>query len=300
MGANFSSSDSIDSSLRPRLEDIPESCIALVLSYLDPPEICKLARLNRSFHDASSADFIWESKLPSNYRFIARKLKMFEDNDDDGCEDGKKLLDLKGFCLCKKDIFARLSRPNSFDGGTKEVWLDKKTGGVCLAISSKALSITGIDDRRYWNRIPSQESRFQSVAYLLQIWWFEVDGELEFKFPVGTYGLFFRLHLGRSYKKRGRRMCNLEQIHGWDLRPVRFQLKTSDSKRSESQQHYLDKPGRWVLYHAGDFVVEDSNKMTKIKFSAAQIDCTHIKGGVCVDSVFIYPQAIANEVTEVL
>jgi hypothetical protein len=29
-----------------------------------------------------------------------------------------------------------------------------------MSISSRALSITGIDDRRYWNFIPSDESRY--------------------------------------------------------------------------------------------------------------------------------------------
>ncbi|CAO1945318.1 unnamed protein product [Urochloa humidicola] len=38
----------------------------------------------------------------------------------------------------------------------------------------------------------------QSVAYLRQIWWFEVVGEVDFCFPVGTYSLYFRVHLGSS------------------------------------------------------------------------------------------------------
>ncbi|KAL9142050.1 hypothetical protein ABFS82_14G143400 [Erythranthe guttata] len=136
---------------RPKLEDIPESCIALVLSHLDPPEIAKLARLNRAFRAASSADFIWVPKLPSNYPYILALLS------DQGLGD-------KG----KKDIYARLCRPTPFDGGTKEVWIDKRTGGVCLAISSKALVITGIDDRRYWNHIPTNESR-ENYCHL-EIW----------------------------------------------------------------------------------------------------------------------------------
>ncbi|GAB4844431.1 hypothetical protein Ancab_037795 [Ancistrocladus abbreviatus] len=292
MGAGISSANSINGDsddltpIRLKLGDIPESCIALVLSYLDPADICKLARLNRAFHGASTADFIWESKLPSNYLFIIEKILV---DDDD------KLIG----SWSKKEIFARLSRPVSFDGGTKELWLDKKTGGVCLSISSKALTITGIDDRRYWNHIPMDESRFKTVAYLHQIWWFEVGGELEFKFPVGTYTLFFRLQLGRSSKKRGRRVCDLEQIHGWDIRPVRFQLTTSDGQHAVSQR-YLDNPGSWVLYHAGDFVIEDPHRLAKIKFSAAQIDCTHIKGGLCVDSVLIYPKSIAKELGSIL
>ncbi|KAI3510446.1 hypothetical protein L1887_17445 [Cichorium endivia] len=32
------------------------------------------------------------------------------------------------------------------------------TGGVCVPVSSKALTITGIGDRRYWNDVPSDES----------------------------------------------------------------------------------------------------------------------------------------------
>lgn len=96
---------------RPKLEDIPESCIALVLTYLDPPEIAKLARVNRAFRAASSADFIWVPKFPSNYNFILTKLS------DQG------LLD-KG----KKDIYGGLCRPNFFDGGTKVCVFSRKFG----------------------------------------------------------------------------------------------------------------------------------------------------------------------------
>ncbi|GJR14539.1 hypothetical protein Tco_0797191 [Tanacetum coccineum] len=45
-----------------------------------------------------------------------------------------------------------------------EFWVDKRTGGVCLSIGSKALSITGIDDQRYWNYILTNESRRLSVS----------------------------------------------------------------------------------------------------------------------------------------
>ncbi|XP_048333364.2 F-box protein PP2-A13 [Ziziphus jujuba] len=280
MGANMSGGvTDMEGVVKPRLGDIPESCVALVLMYMDPPEICKLARLNRAFRGASSADFIWESKLPSNYRFIIEKV--FQET---------KMVDNLG----KREIYARLCKPNSFDGGTKEISLDKSTGGICLFISSKALTITGIDDRRYWNFISTEDSRFQTVAYLQQTWWFEVDGELEFQFPAGKYSLFFRLQLGKSSKRLGRRVCNSEHVHGWDIKPVRFQLTTSDGQQAVSQS-YLDNPGNWINYHAGDFVVEDPNALMKIKFSATQIDCTHTKGGVCVDAVVICPSDEGKE-----
>ncbi|KAK4415961.1 F-box protein PP2-A13 [Sesamum alatum] len=263
---------------RPKLEDIPESCIALVLSYLDPPEIAKLARLNRAFRAASSADFIWVPKLPSTYPHILSKL-----SDQGGAGD-------KG----KKDVYGRLCRPSPFDGGTKEVWIDKRTGGVCLEISSKALTITGIDDRRYWNHIQTDESRFQTIAFLQQIWWLEVEGNLEFPFPPGTYSLFFRLQLGRASKRLGRRVCNSDNVHGWDIKPAQFQLKTQDGQHAVSRC-MLGNLGTWVHYHVGDFVVEDPNLLTNIKFSLTQIDCTHTKGGLCVDSVLICPSSLGKE-----
>ncbi|XP_062074208.1 F-box protein PP2-A12-like [Humulus lupulus] len=277
MGLGFSlllNSDpdgSMGSQSKPGLGDLPESCVASIMGYLEPTEICQLAKLNRVFRGASMADFVWESKLPSNYRILVQKL----------------LGDSLGN-LGKREIYARLCRPNTYDDDTKKVWLDKSTGGVCLSVASKGLSITGIDDRRYWNYIPTEESRFQTVAYLQQIWWFEVDGEVEFPFPPGTYSLYFRLQLGRASKRFGRRVCNTERVHGWDLKPVRFQLWTSDGQ-SATSQFFLTEPGRWNLYRAGDFVVDNAHVSTKIKFSMTQIDCTHTKGGLCLDSVMIIP-----------
>ncbi|GMN73703.1 hypothetical protein TIFTF001_054348 [Ficus carica] len=281
MGANVSASiaDEEGGPQRPRLGDIPENCVALVLMSLDPPDVCRFAQLNRAFRAASSADFIWESKLPSNYGFIIGRV--FED---------KTLVEKLG----KREIYARLCRPISFDAGSKEIWLDNSTGGVFLSISSKALRITGIDDRRYWNFISFKESRFETVAYLQQTWWLEVEGEIEFQFPAGHYSIFIRLQLGRPYKRLGRRVCNLEHAHGWDIKPVKFQLTSSDGQRDVSQC-CLDNPGTWVNYHVGSFFVEDPDTLMKIKFSVTQIDCTHTKGGVCVDSVLICPGSLGKE-----
>ncbi|KAL3645635.1 hypothetical protein CASFOL_010815 [Castilleja foliolosa] len=281
MGSSFSflarsGGPAIGTSPGTGLGDLPESCLASVLVYLDPPQICRMAMMNRAFNGASSADFVWESKLPLNYKDVIDKV--FE-KDDGLCKD-----------LCKRDIYFRLCRPNSFDGGTKKVWLDKSTGKTCMLVSSNGLAITGIDDRRYWSRIPTEESRFSSVAYLQQIWWFEVDGEIDFPFPVGSYSLFFRLQLGHTHKWFGRRVCNSEHVHGWDKKPVRFQLSTSDGQQA-TKECYLKEQGRWINYHAGDFVVSNNSlcKSVKVKFSMTQIDCTHTKGGLCVDSVLIYP-----------
>ncbi|KAK8957000.1 F-box protein PP2-A13 [Platanthera zijinensis] len=261
------------------LGDLPESCIAEVMLHLDPPTICKLAKLSRTFRRAASGDFVWRAKLPSNHQYLLEKV----------ADEGER-----GDLLSKKEIYARLCRHNPFDGGTKELRLEKSTGRLCVSISSKALLITGIDDRRYWKYLPTGESRFLSVAYLHQIWWFEVIGEINFCFPPGTYSLYFRLHLGRPSTRLGRRLCDGENIHGWDIKPVRFQLWTSDGQHALCQC-YLDDRGCWIRYHVGDFKVGSANTPMKVKFSMKQIDCTHTKGGLCVDSVLIYPKELRSD-----
>lgn len=270
----------------PGLGDIPESCVACVFLYLSPPEICNLARLNRAFRGAASSDAVWEAKLPSNYLHLLQLL-----SHPDACET-----------LCKKDIFALLSRPHPFDDGNKLVWVDRYAGTVCMSISAKGMAITGIEDRRYWNWIPTEESRFNVVAYLQQIWWFEVDGTVTFPFPPDIYTVTFRIHLGRFSRRLGRRVSHFDHTHGWEIKPVRFELSTSDGQQASSECFLDDtrqddangsyKRGSWIEYKVGEFLVRESNPPTEVRFSMKQIDCTHSKGGLCVDSVSIMPSEL--------
>ncbi|KAI4311699.1 hypothetical protein MLD38_036573 [Melastoma candidum] len=256
------------------LGDLPESCAASILGYLEPTDVCRLGGLNRAFRGASWADVVWEAKLPENYGVIVEKVF-----------GGLA----RGGGLCKREIYTALCGGSTFDGGTKRVWLDKFTGRICLSVCAKGLVITGVDDRRYWNYISTTESRFSEVAYLQQTWWLQAEGEVEFPFPKGNYSIFFRLQLGRTARRfPGRRVCETEHVHGWDKKPVQFQLSTSDG-HSASSQCFLANPGKWVNYHVGDFIVRSHDAPTKVKFSLTQIDCTHTKGGLCIDSLLICP-----------
>ncbi|XP_060201337.1 F-box protein PP2-A15-like isoform X2 [Lycium barbarum] len=276
MGASLSSlTDNESTRGKPSLGDIPENCVECVFMYLNPPEICNLARLNRAFRRAASSDAVWDSKLRVNAHQLL-----------DVLPQRKKY---EGFS--KKDIFALLSRPVAFDDGNKEVWLDRISGRICMSISTKAMLITSGEDRRHWNWFPTDESRFHVVAYCQQVWWFEVGGSVKFPFPPDVYTLTFRVHLGKFYKRLGRRVCNFEHTHGWDLGPVRYELSTSDGQHivSESSIHDSDQGGNWIEYKVGEFIVSRSDPATEVRFSMKQIDCTHSKGGLCVDSVSIVP-----------
>jgi len=137
------------------------------------------------------------------------------------------------------------------------------------------------------------------VAYLQQIWWFEVDGVVRFPLPPDVYTLIFRLRLGKFSKRIGRRVTNFEHTHGWDIKPVRFEFTTSDGQQAtaeccldDTEQDEMEgshKRGCWVEYKVGEFIVTDSESAPEVRFSMKQIDCTHSKGGLCVDSVSVIP-----------
>lgn len=111
MGAGISGllDDEKLSSGRPSktgLGDLPENCLALVLTHLDPVEISKMGRVNRTFHQASLTDLVWEQKLPQNYQILVRNYHL---DDDESCT------------LTKKQMFARLCRPNHFGSSSNKV-----------------------------------------------------------------------------------------------------------------------------------------------------------------------------------
>jgi hypothetical protein len=96
------------------LGDLPENCVAEVLLRLDPLEICRMARLSRTFRGAASGDGVWESKLPRNY---ARLLAIAAAGDGERGQAAGSAPEAEP--LPKKELYARLCRRNRFDGGKK-------------------------------------------------------------------------------------------------------------------------------------------------------------------------------------
>lgn len=103
MGLGFSSFISYSTgSSGPTLGGLPESCVASIIRYMDPPQICQLTTFNRAFNVASSTDFFGESKFASNYHLILNKI--FDNFPID---------------LGKFDIYVPLCSLNDLDKGTK-------------------------------------------------------------------------------------------------------------------------------------------------------------------------------------
>ncbi|KAG5556724.1 hypothetical protein RHGRI_007105 [Rhododendron griersonianum] len=107
---------------------------------------------------------------------------------------------------------------------------------------------------------PFDGSRFNVVAYLQQIWWFEVDGVVKFPFPADIYTLSFRIHLGRFSKRLGQRVCYFEHTHGWEIKPPRV----SEGRRRRLS-HALPPP--LILPHADDLSTPSISLLLPLPFT---------------------------------
>ena len=99
------------------LPDLPEACIATILSCLPPREVAKAACVSKSYHLASQSDSVWDSLLPPGYMDMLDLIS-----------------DPKPVFKSKKDIYNYLTTPKFFAEGTKVRFVILSTPQFCLSL----------------------------------------------------------------------------------------------------------------------------------------------------------------------
>ncbi|GAB2218533.1 hypothetical protein Droror1_Dr00001760 [Drosera rotundifolia] len=152
--------------------DLPEGCIAVVISFTSARDACRLATVSRIFKSAADSDPVWIRFLPADYEAILAR-----------CEEGGTMV-----VDSKKELYRRLvERPLIVDGGRKAFRLDKETGKKCYMIAARDLRIVWSDTPRYWKWSSLPESRFSEVAELISVCWLEIVGKMHTSlFSAGT------------------------------------------------------------------------------------------------------------------
>lgn len=107
------------------LPDLPEACIATILSCLPPREVAKAAYVCRSYHLASQSDSVWASLLPPGH------MDMLE-----------LITDPKPVFKSKKDIYNYLTTPKFFAGGTKVCFVLLSSPEVYLSLYVRTPSMS--------------------------------------------------------------------------------------------------------------------------------------------------------------
>ncbi|KAJ1409310.1 Phloem protein 2-like [Sesbania bispinosa] len=141
-------------------ENLPEGCIANVLSFTTPRDVARLSLVSSTFRSAAESDVVWDRFLPSEYHNVISQSSAANSS-------------LKS----KKHLFLNLCQePLLVDDGKMSFQLDKVNGEKCYMLSARILFIVWGDTPRYWRWISLPESRFSEVAELVSVCWLEIRG----------------------------------------------------------------------------------------------------------------------------
>ncbi|XP_023637633.1 putative F-box protein PP2-B12 isoform X2 [Capsella rubella] len=139
--------------------DLPEECIAVMISFTSPYDACRISTVSRLLRTAADSNTAWERFLPSDSRmYMDHSLSTFSN----------------------KQLFFRLCEsPLLIDDGRKSFWMEKRRGKKCWMLSARKLEITWVDSPEFWIWISTPDSRFEEVAGLLAVCWFEIRGKIK-------------------------------------------------------------------------------------------------------------------------
>lgn len=270
------------------LGELPEVCIAMILGFLSPRDVAKLACVCRSFRAASTYDVVWERVLQRCPRF--RDILALD-----------PAVDPAQF-TSRKQIFDQLCKPLIHANHTQAVWIDRKTGGLCWSIAARGLRIVWGFDLRYWEWLPDQSSLFPEVARLLNVCWFEVTHEIELSLPPGAYTVTWRLFLG--------------DLRGWHNEPAHFSFTKNDDESTECKCHIDPRPAvssqpvaqfrlpaairvietGWTEYDVAEFSVAKGEETCSLKFSFIARESRGWKSGLYLDGVDIRPTEVVKQI----
>jgi len=125
-------------------EELPEECIAIILSRTTPVDAGRLSLVSKTFHSAAKFDDVWNRfLLLSAPQFMA---SIISHNP----------------LLTKKAIYLALSdrhHPIIINHGKIGFYLDRKSGKKCCILAARSLRLS-IDGYRRFNVTTIHDSRF--------------------------------------------------------------------------------------------------------------------------------------------
>ncbi|KAK8657028.1 hypothetical protein V6N13_098962 [Hibiscus sabdariffa] len=280
------------------LSDLPQDCIAAVISLTSPRDACRLSLVSTSFKSVSDSDAVWERFLPSGLIPSSASL----------CCSSKKQLYLS---LCENPLL--------IDGGRKSVQVERGSGKKVYMLSARDLSIVWGDTPTYWRWISIPDSRFEEVAELVNVCWLEIRGKiavsmlspmthykayLVFKLTTGAYGFQFHYQAAEvSFGLVGAEVCKravwldadrgLRQMVPRRIgllnrsRYLRLRLQTANGG---DDQYPKGRADGWMEIELGEFL-NDGWKCNdgELEMSVLEVKGGNWKGGLIVQGIEIRP-----------
>ncbi|CAN1329597.1 F-box protein At2g02240 [Linum perenne] len=273
------------------INDLPQDCLAEILSHTGPINSCKLAAVSPSFSSASNSAAIWDKFLPPDCRTILSRSSSSDQAS-----------------LPKKQLFLSLCRtPILIDGGRKVSFsLDKRNGKKCFMISARELRIEWGDTPEYWGWISLPESRFAEVAELVDVCWFEirskVDTQLLSRSTQYAAYLVFKYFPERTAVRRGfHRQDFTATVAGREesSRTVCLEIGTGDWRRQFGMHNVVDdaeemefpkqRNDGWLEAELGEFFVDEYDGGMEVEVGLKEV-VSGPKSGLVVLGMDIRPK----------
>lgn len=275
------------------LADLPDDCIAAIISHTTPFDATRLARVCWAFKRAVEIDTAWENFLPSDYESMCNKSWAEEEESSSRRRRSRS----------KKDIVMTMTKGLFLDQGFQKYVLLRRTRGVCRVLSVAAMNVAWGQDTRFWRWEQSRSSCFGKVAHLLAVCWLEISGQWSCSLPPGSYTAVWRL---RITNPQGGRMYFLS----WKL-PLTFCISVGDDDDGEDSAverelslSQIPSGGfeEWFEFAVGDIVIHPgvatstTAKQVCVAYSIRETDCTYWKGGLFVDWLTLRPSGCKEAV----
>ncbi|KAL6146896.1 hypothetical protein ACLB2K_057572 [Fragaria x ananassa] len=280
--------------LQPQLDfqALPEGCIATVISLTSPPDACRLSLLSKVIRSAAESDAVWDKFIPpeTQITILSHPNSLSSPN-----------------FKSKKDLFMTLcDNPVLINEGTMSFSLDKWSGKKCYMIASKGLRIAWGDTPWYWEWISLPDSRFEEVAELRGVGWFEIRGRiatrmlspstlykayLVYKFNGRPHG--FEDHptavavSARSYGFDYESPNLSEIVEGGDLKYTAF-LARPEREVSEEARLPDERADGWLEMELGESLCE-GDEDAELEMICCEINSSG-KDGIIVQGIEVRPK----------
>ncbi|VYS51809.1 unnamed protein product [Arabidopsis thaliana] len=253
---------------------LPEDCISNIISYTSPRDACVAASVSKIFESAVNSDSVWDKFLPLEYESLVSPSRVF---------------------ASKKELyFALCHNPVLIEDGKKSFWLEKASGKRCIMLSSKELWITWGSSPEYWQWISIPESRFNKIAELLDVCWFEIRGKTSAR--VLSPGTRYSAYIVFKTKDRCPGLGHLPVEVGLGLvgqesskRFIYF-IGPRD-RRGRRETRDVTKPDQredgWMEAELGEFFNEE--RCDEIEFSVIEIKSPSWKSGLIIQGIEFRP-----------
>ncbi|XP_062003689.1 putative F-box protein PP2-B12 [Rosa rugosa] len=285
------------------LQDLPEGCIANVISLTTPPDACRLSSVSRSFRSAAESDAVWSRFLPPEIPTILSHSGPHAPS----CRSKSKEFYL---ALCDNPVL--------IDDGKMSFSLDKWSGKKCYMVSARDLVIVWADTPNYWKWISLPESRFEEVAELVGVCWLEIRGKIDtrllspstvykaylvFKSTAAAYGFEYQpaeVSVGlvggaEPTKKTVFLDADRGRTQSYQIMPRRGPLRNrisvqvSQPREINDNQYPKERADGWLEIELGEFFceggVDGELEMTCLETRGGQW-----KGGLIVQAIEVRPK----------